>query len=220
MLLHANPGATAGIAFNHAADLGGSDSVSSWTAPYTLGAGSNLLVVLVDGSDATDDLSGVTYAGAAMTLGWKFSGAPGVYDALYAFFLPAPAAGTHDVVITSGSSHRIRAVAADYTGVRATGQPDAISPGFISQPGLAVWTDTVTTVAPGAWAILGFLAYSGGAAPIAGSGCTRRTYGAFYGMPALFDSAGPIVSPGAYSMTVNTTTAVPGGMRIVSFAPA
>jgi hypothetical protein len=208
------------IAFNNSADLGGSDSISSLTVAYTLGSGSNLLIVVVDGDASVDDVTGVTYAGVSMSLAWRTAGIAGHYDSLSMWYLLGPTSGANNVVVSASTSHRIRAIAADYTGVKQSGQPDATSSGSFNITGQPSYTNSVTTVADNSWAIAAFVGYNGNLPATAGTGSTRRVFGAFYGMPSIFDSNGPITPAGSYSMTINSPADVAeGGMRIASFSP-
>lgn len=216
LLCLANPSYGA-IAYVGAADLGNNNNSSTTlTASYTVGSGSDrMLVVGVKGSESTYyDISGVTYNGTAMTLLDKQG--PG-NRWIYFFYLLNPDSGTHNVVITATLSGYILAVAADYTGVSQTGQPDATTKGT----GLSgAYTGTVTTTANNSWGILMFGGYSG-TSPLAGSGSTRRAYDGVFGTIGLFDSNGPKTPAGSFSMTANyaETSASTNGI-LGTFSPA
>lgn len=209
------------IAFNNSADLGGSDSISSLIVSYTLGAGSNLLIVVIAEEAAVNNITGVTYAGASMALAWSVPGVAALYGGLSMWYLLGPASGANDVVVSAGTSQFIRAVAADYTGVNQSGQPDATSPGSFDTVGHASYTDSVTTVADNSWAIAAFIGHHSDFPPSAGAGSTLRVFGAFYGLPSIFDSNGPVTPAGSYSMTIiSPVDGAVGGMQITSFSPA
>jgi len=155
-----------------------------------------------------DNITGATYNSVAMTLLNK----QGVGDRWeYFFYLLGPATGAHTFTITAiNNPSFIGAVAASYTGVAQTGQPDAST----MNNGASPLTTTLTTVADNSWTIL---AARSTAALSAGTGSTQRqlwsnsTFG-------LYDSNGPVTPAGSYGMTVSAAAAIQAIMG--SFAPA
>lgn len=212
------------IAFNAAADLGNNGgTTNSLTASYTCGSGSNRLLVVGlvgDTDNGNDDITSVTYGGVAMTLAKKSASATGGtlrYD--YIYYLLNPASGANNVVINCTNNHFLLAVAADYTGVKQSGQPDATTT-QTSGSAVTSLTTSITTVADNCWAVLLEQQDKTGATPTAGAGATRRTFGASFNQPALFDSGGAITPAGSYSMTTNYGIADLITHVIASFSPA
>jgi hypothetical protein len=113
------------IAFDAATD-GGLDLAGPLTFAHTVSGSDRVLFVGVFGStvfvDATgNDVTGVTYNGAAMTERTRqLEQGDGVNDRwCYLFSLVAPDTGTHNVVV--GGSGVQGAIAASYTGVSSIG---------------------------------------------------------------------------------------------------
>lgn len=210
------------IAFVNAADGGNNGgSTSSLTFPYTVGSGSNRLLVVPfagDSGSGADNITSVAYGGVAMTLAKK-SVVTSQDRFVYLYYLLNPASGANNVVITAGTNHFILAGAADYTGVKQSAQPDATTT-QVSGASASTLTTSLTTILDNCWAVLVEQGFNSSALPTAGTGLTRRTADAAFGTYGLFDSNGAITPAGAYAMTTNRTTA---SLRIThavaSFAP-
>lgn len=207
-LRYRRPATGGAIAFVNAAD-GGNATATSLTFSYTVGAGSKrLLVVVVVGDHLTDDVTGVTYAGAAMTLAAKLTGAGGASNRwLYFFYLVGPASGANNVIISASSSHFLAGGAADYAGVNAVSQPDATTTNA-GGSNITSLTTSITTVANNSWAILLENSFDTNLPPTAGAGLVRRAFDAALGSWGIFDSNGAITPAGAYSMTTNRTNII------------
>lgn len=214
------------IAFVAAADLGNNGgATNSLTAAYTVGSGSDRLLVVVavgDVANGADDVTGVTYATVAMTRGSVEVTTGSVYLTrfVYTYYLLNPAAGSNNVVISCTSNHFLIAVAADYTGVKQSGQPDATANNVHISSIITQLTTSITTTQDNSWAVLGSSGYGGDLPPTAGTGTILRISGAVYGTPGLFDSNGVITPAQAFSMTTNQPGSTQG-MRhaITSFSP-
>jgi hypothetical protein len=208
--------AHAAVAFNAATDGGNNGgSSSSLTFAHTCFGSDGLLIVALCGDTSADDISSVTYNGVGMTLLAKFN--PGDTSNgrhSYFYYLLGPAAATNNVVVTAGSSHYLLAGASSYSGVNATGQPDAST----SNTGSAQFTTSLTTIADNCWTMLTGFGFNSSGPPIAGTGATRRTYEAAFGTWGIFDSNAAITPPGSYSMTCGTTGNA-GGHKMASFKP-
>ena len=140
-----------------------------------------------------------------MTLDASLPGAASAGRYLHLFRLLSPASGANNVVVTlggGGSDGYLIAVAADYTGVGASGQPDATATHLTSGT-VSSGTCSVTTVTNNDWAIMAHASYAGGSPITAGSGATLRIAGTAFQDIAIFDSNGPITPAGSYSMTGN-----------------
>ncbi len=217
------------IAFVSAADLGdNSNTTNNLTASYTCGSGlARLLVVAIIGDElsvtAQDDITGVTYAGTTMQLGAKLADNTGTKPPRYTYLyhLINPTSGANNVVINCTNTHYIAALAGDYTGVSAIGQPDATKTNDDPTGTGVALTTTITTVANNSWAVLIALGYSDGTPPTASTGDIRRTFDAAFGEIGLFDSNGAITPAGNYSMSTNWPVSAGNGIGhvIVSFLP-
>jgi hypothetical protein len=201
------------IAFNAAADLGNnSGSGTSYTHSYTVGAGTNrILFVCVIGDTAADDVTGVTYAGVSMTLiNKRFEARLG-----YLFYLVNPTSGANNVIISASTSHYLLGGAADYSGAKQTGQPDAQTTGNTAGAGTTL-TTTLTTVADNSWTII----CGNDSGPwTMGTGSNQRTVDGTFGIWSLADSNGVVHPAGSHSMTLTGSSPSVGSM-MASFAPA
>lgn len=205
------------MAFVAAADGGNNGgTTNSLTFSYTCGSGSNRLLVVAIAGDVVagaDDITGVTYNGVAMSLACKTAGGNRFN---YFYYLVNPASGANNVVISATTSHYLLAGAADYTGISALDATNTNSGASIT-----TLTTSLTTIANNCWVILIGNSYDGGPQQNAGTGSTRRTFDAAFGIWTLFDSAAAITPAGSYSMT----STVPGSATnmshcMASFSPA
>ena len=104
----------------------------------------NLLVVGVGANNNNDIITGITYAGSAMTrAGVGIIAANNI--SAYMYYLLNPSTGTNNIVISSGSSVLFQGEGVSYTGARQTPQPDA-STGTTITSGTSA-ANTLTTVA-------------------------------------------------------------------------
>lgn len=207
----------AGITYDNSADGGNNGgSTSSLTYSYTVGAGPNrLLVVNLIGDTAADDISSVTYAGAAMTLIAKVQ-APS-NDWQYLYYLLNPPSGTNNIVVTAASSHYLISEAASWYNVKQTAQPDAFTTNTAGV-GATSFTTSLTTVASGALIVQGLWSYGHLAA---GAGATPIITDAAFDAGGIFASSGSPVSPaGNITMTTISDGAASSGVVMASFAPA
>lgn len=206
------------IAFVAAAELGNNGGgSSSLTSAYAVGSGANrLLVVTIEGDVSSDLVTGVTYNGVAMTLGGKILSNRWTYF----FYLLGPASGTHNVVISASGTTFIIALAADWTGVAQSGQPDASNTAVQTGTSLSIAV-SVTVTTDKSWGILGGGGFNGGEFPLADTGSTTRVRDNSFGALILCDSSADL-SPGSHSMAWKYTS--PGLMTmagiLLSFAPA
>lgn len=207
----------AAIAFDNALNLGSSTVGTTLTTSFTVGAGSNRILFVGAVGDntgsATDDITGATYNGVAMTLIDKTFVAADRYR--YLFYLVNPASGANNVVITSSTNGGFKAGAvASYTGASQTGQPDASGK---NQDTNNTLTTTATVVASNSWMIMA--GGVGGGTAVASTGSTLRDTATNIGM---FDSNGTVAT-GSQSMTIVTSdspTTHPIMGIMASFSPA
>lgn len=176
--------------------------------------GTNLaLFVAGFGRDGgTDSVTGITYAGAALTkTGSKNTGSA---DNRYAYLWHklGPATGANNVVITTSGGDGT-AVAVSYTGVSQSGMPDAVTTS--SSTSASSLSPSLTTIADNCWLIAVLRNESGN--NTAGAGATLRindTSG-----NGVFDSNGALTPAGVKSMTIGTTTTTALAAVMASFAP-
>ena len=187
--------------------LNAGSGVSTRTCSYTVGAGSNLLVVGIYSSA----LTGLTWNGSAMTkIGEAF------FNSLELWYILAPTTGTHDMVATSTTTFVFNPAIfiADYSGVNAFDAFTAQEDGGTNSATIAV-----TTVADNCWAVMVAMGDNGGDVA-AGTGCTlRETNGGVNpNIGGYLDSNTLITPAGSYSMTYTGS----GHMYAVaaSFSPA
>ena len=88
---------TAGITYDNSVDGGNNGgSTASLTYSYTVGSGSNrLLVVNLIGDTSADDISSVTYGGTAMTLVGKVQAPSNNWQYLYYLLNPSSGSQQH-----------------------------------------------------------------------------------------------------------------------------
>ena len=206
------------IAFGSAVD-GGNATATSLTFAFNNVAGDIVFVGGV-GDSTTDDVTGATYNGVAMTLVDKLT--PGGINNRwsYLFYLVAPATGSNNVVVSASGSHFLGFGAVSYTGASQTGVPDATN----KQSGgaaITTLTTSVTTIADNCWTVLLENSYSLDSLPFAGTGATRRTTDNTFGTWGLFDSNAAITPAGGYSMQTNRDIGVTTIDHVMaSFKPA
>lgn len=185
------------IQFDNAADLGNNGGSGTLTVSYTVGSGSNrLLIVVITGGSSTDNITGVTYGGVAMTLVAKK--APGARW-VYVYYLLNPASGANNVVITASSDYII-AVAASYSGAQQSSQPDNFATAT-SAGNIGSWPVSIIPSAASCWAILASESVAG--TPSAGAGTVLRAYDHTFTQPSILDSGGPLIPGLAEILTVD-----------------
>lgn len=184
------------IAFQEAANLGTNNSGSTWTVSYTVGAGANR-ILFVGASDlvqSSTDITGVTYAGVSMTKIAEGRAGTDRFSTLW--MLVNPATGANNIVFsrtTSGSY--IEAVAASYSGVKQTSQPDGTS---VNQDTTDPNDNTITSTADNCWHMMIVHRATAGTLT-AGTGTTLRANNS--NNTALFDGNGAITPAGSNTIT-------------------
>ncbi len=200
------PAHAAGIVFSGAADLGNNNgNTSSLTVSYTVGSSSNraLVLCMVGATTAT-----ATYNGVSMT--------QQVIDSqrnISIYYLLNPASGANTLFLSTGITiDYIQVIAADYSNVRQTGQPDGSG---ISDDGIVAdtYSGTYSTAQSGA-TVIGCASGGGGSIPTVSGSFTRRTYAAQFGNTLLADT-GPVIPSG--SVTLAATIGNEGAMQSQAF---
>ena len=176
---------------------------------FTSGGEPLIVGVTGDTTGNGDNITGVTYNGVAMTLLDKHNHGAGRW--LYAFYLPAPTPGTHDIVASASIPCYIGIVAESLSGLKLTGNPEHIQSSNST-------TQSITTTSLGNWLVMIAKDESGGI--IAGAGTTKRAGDGFGGdLTGIFDSNGP-VSIGSPSLAFSGTSNSNPAAVIMAFAPA
>ena len=178
------------IAFDAAAS--GTVTGTSLTYAHTCSGSNRILFVGVDVFNPnTDDVTGVTYGGVAMTQ----IGTSVAIDVQrdYLYYLINPPTGANNVVVSKTSSVAIRSASASYTDANRLGQPDAS--GTNSAATATSVAKALTTVADNCW-MVSFVMNDANTS-VVDTGTTLRGTAAFH---AIGDSNGVITPAGSYSM--------------------
>jgi hypothetical protein len=192
---------------------GGQVTGTSLTWSHTC-TGSNLILFVstVDGTGGSSNITGVTYAGVAMTkigTGVQVSGDRWIE----LWYLIAPTTGANNVVVSANTSVYMHGISASYTGASQTGQPDASN----AATGTGVTaTVNVVTAADNCWTVT--TAKSGGGSTI--SGGTNDTLRQSSGQIMQGDSNGPLSPAGTYTMTASISVTKAWAIISASFSPA
>ena len=222
------------IAFGNATDLGnnGLSFIAAdppiigpraiHTGAHTLGVGSNVLLVAVEGAfPPVDDIISVTYAGYPLIEAAKY--VPQIEDdqrCLYLYGLVNPPAGTNDVIAECAGNHYLAVLAMDYSG--ATDEDISIARNVAPQ-GSTELTTTINVIRPDSWVALLESGYDEDVAQPGTGVVGPRTYGQQWGSPSFFDS-GAGVPAGDYQFTTYRNPPgenYPGILHLaIAFAPA
>jgi hypothetical protein len=198
------------IARNSSADLGLQIGVTSLTAAYTCGSGSDRYLLVACFTGNTDDVTGVTYNAVAMTR-IATAAQSGVDRRVYLYGLAAPASGSNNVVISMSASNAIQAFAADYTGMSSTQPDDTDTNTSVGTTSLSV---TPVVVASNCW-VVGVARDANGSAISWTNATGLQAASGLY----LADTNGT-VGTGSYTVTASNAGADLKAMIGASFAPA
>ena len=203
------------IQLNATASLGSGTSGTTSTGQINCSGSNRYGIVGIIGDNnqggaGFDDISSVTWGGSAMTLlRKKTSGFPD-NDArnMYLYGLVAPPTGLQDITVTTTNAHTHYSIAAAYTGVKQSTQPDATTDNASALPTSSSLTTQLTTVTDEDWMILleQSISPTGTEGPTAGAGAVLRVTQANYGNFTLFDSNGAIAAGTNYAMTTSRST--------------
>lgn len=108
-------------AITHDADSSGSVTGTSLTVSHTVTGSDPLLQVCIVTGVNTDSVTGVTYNGDALTqfgVHETTGGSPA--ESAYGYYILNPDTGTHDIVVSAGSSIFMEAMSSSYTGVASS----------------------------------------------------------------------------------------------------
>jgi hypothetical protein len=175
-----------------------------------------LLVGVRVNGDPTDNITGVTYNGVAMTRITKTNFAAST--SIYLYYLIAPDAGLHNVVISCSASRDLKGVAASYTGAKQSAQPDASSSAVVEPAATSISTN-ITTIVNGSWGV-SFVANDFGTDMVPGTNVGAERNNDLGGhLFSLGDSNADIIPPGSYTQTW-TFASRPAVMILASIAPS
>ncbi len=181
---------------DNGADNGGTTTSVTWNFdPVGAGCTDCALLVQLEGDTATDDVTGCTFNGTAMTFQNKASaGGAGRYT--YTYGLLSPASGSHAIVCSASSSHYLFGVAISYSGVSSFGATSTTTVNGTDQV-----TGNITVTTANSWVYAG-VSSSDTSFWTGITNATLRGQYAPFNSPAIFDS-NTAVSAGSYSMTTD-----------------
>lgn len=162
---------------------------------HTCSGADRLLVVAITGDNA-DNLTGVTYAGVAMTLGVKLNYTADRWN--YFYYLVNPALGANDIAVTGLTYKSITGIS--YTGVDQSSPIDSTYSNFFSAAGTTS-VATLSVTASNCWLIGG--TYAPGGYTVSGGSVIRTP--SDIGAIVTFDS-NATVGTGSQTVTVNNTS--------------
>lgn len=144
--------------YDTAADLGASTSATFTTGNYTVGSGSNRIVLLYTHTDINSAgyVTGATYNGVAMSSAAAVQHCnPANAITTTMWYLVAPASGAHPFVISSAGGSTTQALAISYSNASQT-VPDSISVNCFGQAGTDfIYDVSITTVAANCVLVMG-----------------------------------------------------------------
>lgn len=201
------------IAFDTAADFTSVNPGTSVTYSHTCSGKERILFVLTRGGGGEGDkITGVTYAGVALTR-VDSQANPTFAEVTSLWYLLNPTLGSNSIVV-SLSSGFMEVCSASYTGVRQTPPLDASTKNSTTASSIAT---PITTIANNAWLVAAVRA--SGNTISAGSGAYDRiTAGS--GSASIFDSNGVKTPPGSHSMEATTPDSRAWAVVMASIAPA
>lgn len=193
-------------------NIGTSGTSTSITWNHTVtGSNTAVFVGVRSTSSATDNVTGVTCGGVAMTKGPVIAGDSFLRRCNSVWFLLGVDPGVQAIVVNGTPSDFISGMSASYTGVQQSGQPDNTTTAIA---GSSPITKALVTVADNCW----IFAMSGNEAttPTANTGITMRKTTSGLG---IGDSNGAITPAGSYTMAINAGGASSITILMVSFSP-
>lgn len=197
------------ITFDNSAS--GSSSGTTTTVALTIANQANRILIVSAVDFGGDTITGVTYNGVSMTQINKQVLSSG--DAIYLFYLAAPATGNNDIVASrSVATSTFKVAGASYYGAAQTGIPDASNTN--SSASTTSITTSVTTVADNSWTI------SSSASSRILSPSTGVTQRENQTDLAFGDSNGAITPPGSDSHTWTLSSTGEVGVVMASIAPS
>lgn len=209
------PRVEAAIALD-SANAGASGTGTSLTYAHTTSGSDRILFVgFAVTTQNTDDITGVTYNGSALTLVDKIKVPDTDNRWVYLYYIVAPSTGANNIVINSTSSTAKTANAVSYTGASQTGVPDSSATNTATSG--TTFALTTTSVADNSWLVA--MLRVGSTGLVAGANTTLR--GTVSSFSKMADSNAAVTPAGSNSLNFTTDGNSPlyGGV-VASFAPS
>lgn len=214
------------IAFDNSTNFDATPAAQTFSFTHTVNSNTNgiLIVAIIMGSSTGQDHktpSSVTFNSVAMTQVVGATVIQAQNGSVSLWFLLSPPTGTNSVNITvpatadPGNNSNGGAVAASYTGVMQSGQPDSSSTNTATTG--TSFTLTTATVADNSWTMALFVSNQV-AAVSAGSGTTLRKNSTVVRNDMYGDSNGVITPAGSTTLNASGTSGFWVG-GIISIAP-
>lgn len=204
LLLNAVSGGASSIAFGGTAAIGNTTSSTTFTASYTVQSTSNFLVIGAVGDTASNLVTGITYNLVAMTQLIALNPGSTGQRWMYFYYLVNPATGANNAIMSASSSITMRMVGCDYSGVNSVTPIDnststtTASASSMSYP--------LTTSQSNAWIVA--LSETTQSPTGTGGGYTMlRSANPANNNPTIWDSNGPIATPGSVTNSLTLSTA-------------
>lgn len=202
------------LAFGGGSD-GSSGTGTSITWSQAISGSDTLLVVGVLNLGDTDQVTGATYNGTSMSLVRKdHTTVLGGHEWMYIFALIAPAAGTHNVVVSqSATSASLIGSSVYYTGAKQATNPD--NNNFKNQAGATTaMSVAVVTQNDNDW-LVGYMWISNNMTASSGTTARNGTNDTL----RFFDSNGAKSPAGSYHLDVTYASSANTNAQIISIAP-
>lgn len=170
-------------------------SVTSITQAFNNVAGTYLVVAVATNVN-TDTVSGITYAGAAMSRLAAIVAGTDNGESHYIYGLANPATGSNNIIISFTTTLTADFGAASYTGVNTSNATDGTFANNNASSGTATCTETIVTTIDNDWMV----ATAG--LQRSATASTNSTFRS--GNPSgcgLFDSGGAITPAGSFAMS-------------------
>lgn len=197
------------IAYDSFASGGRNLSTTSVTLSHTCTGSDRILLVGVHTETSVDQISGVTYAGVAMTRVGTVLTTGSERDYLY--ILVAPATGANNIVVSASSTAIISCSSVSYTGARQSSQPDASGTNTATT---TAFTVSVTTTVNQCW-LVGTFSSSGTVSAVLPA-VRRANLASTYA--TMFDSNGMVLTAGSDSIQTSGSSGIWGGV-VAAIAP-
>lgn len=196
-------------------DNGPGYSSTTCTYAHTCTGANVVLVVGVNG-DTSDNITGITYNGNAMTYITKIQQASGLrWQYIYYILIGTGDETAHNVVVTSSANIGITSEAVSYTGAKQSAQPDAS--GTYTATNAASISTSLTTVADNCWVMMQVAASNGLLAN--GTYQFLRYISSANTGSGFFDSNGALTPAGSKTVDATSGAGSSYGAVFASFAP-
>ena len=190
-------------------------SGTSQTLAHTCTGTDRFLVVGVLKQGNTN-VTGVTYAGVAMTFACGLKNSLASANELVELWVLAnPASGSNNIIASFAAAGTSVLSATSFTGCAQTGQPDS-SNTLAQGSATTSYSVSTTTIADNSWLVGYFRANSG--TFTAGSNTTIRETG--FTQIKMTDSNAAMTPAGSYSQNATLSSSLTGNMLIISISPS